>query len=86
MFLRKMGIVSKELIVIGTLFRIVCAATEKARLPILSIVLGTPSCLKKDDLRVLEISNKCSILLCKLVFNIISSNVERMMFHYKPGD
>ena len=35
-------------------------ATEKACLPILSLVLGTKSCLETDDQRVLEISEKCS--------------------------
>ena len=35
------------------------AATEKAYLPIFSLVLGTKSCLETDDLRVLE---KCSRL------------------------
>ena len=40
-------------------------------------------CLKKDDLRVLEISKKCSILL---KYVSLFSNVERIMFHYKPGD
>ena len=38
--LRKLGIVSEDLIVIGSYFQIVGAATEKARLPILSLVLG----------------------------------------------
>ena len=31
--------------------------TEKARLPIFSLVLGTTRCLEMDDLRVLEISD-----------------------------
>ena len=37
-------------------------ATEKVRLPIFSLVLGTKRCLETDDLRVLEISEKCSRL------------------------
>ena len=40
-FLRKVSIVSEDLIAIGSSFQIVGAATEKARLPIFSIVLGT---------------------------------------------
>ena len=43
-------------------FQIVGTATQKARLPILSLVFGTKSCLETDDLRVLEISEKCSRL------------------------
>ena len=42
--------------------QIICAATEKAHLPIFSFVLGTKVCLETDDLRVLEISEKCSKL------------------------
>ena len=38
------------------------AATEKTNLSILSLVLGIQSCLEPDDLRVLEISEKCSRL------------------------
>ena len=34
------------------------AATEKARLPKLSLLLGTQSCLVTDDLWVLEMSEK----------------------------
>ena len=41
-------------------FQIVGAVTEKAHLPIFSLVLGTKSCLETDDLRVLERSEKCS--------------------------
>ena len=61
-FLTKGYVVSEVLIAIGSWFQIVGAATEKARLPIFSLVLGTKCCLEKDDLRVLEISEKCSRL------------------------
>ena len=61
-FLSKTSIVSEDLIVIGSGFQIVGSATEKARLPIFSFVLGTKSCLEMADLRVLEISEKCSRL------------------------
>ena len=61
-FLTKGYVVSEVLIAIGSWFQIVGAATEKARLPIFSLVLGTTCCLEKDDLRVLEISEKCSRL------------------------
>ena len=37
-------------------------SSEKARLPIFSLVLGTKSYLEAVDLRVLEISEKCSRL------------------------
>ena len=53
-----MPTVSEDLIVI-----IVGAATEKARLPIFSLVLGTKSNLETDYLRVLEISEKCTVLV-----------------------
>ena len=42
------------------LFQMVGAATEKARLRLLSIALRTKKCLETDDLRVLEIARKCS--------------------------
>ena len=42
-FLQKVSTVSEDLIVIENWFQIVGAATEKARLPILSLVLGTKS-------------------------------------------
>ena len=42
-------------------FKII-GAPEKAHFVIFSIVLGTTSCLETDDLRVLEISEKCSRL------------------------
>ena len=52
----------RRLIIIGSRFQIVGTATEKARLPIFSLVLGTKRCLETDDLRVQEISEKCSRL------------------------
>ena len=47
--LRKVSIVSTDLIVIG--FQIVGATTEKARLPVFSLVLGKKRCLETDELR-----------------------------------
>ena len=58
-FYKKMSIVSEDLIVIGSCFQIVDAATEKARLSVFNLVLGTRSCLETEDLRVLEISETC---------------------------
>ena len=52
-FLRKVSKVSEDLIVIGSLFQIVGAATEKAHLPMFSLVLGTKRCSEPDDLRFL---------------------------------
>ena len=49
------------------IFNIVGAAKEKPRLPIFSLVLGTKSCLEMDDLRVIEISEKCSRLSISVV-------------------
>ena len=61
-FLRKVSTGSEDLIAIGSSFQVIGAATEKACLPIFSLVLRTKSCLEADDLRVLEISEKCSRL------------------------
>ena len=61
-FVWKLSIVSEDLIVIGSWFQIVGVATEKARLPIFSLVLVTKSYLETDDLMVLDISEKCSRL------------------------
>ena len=56
-FLRKASIVSDDLIVIGSWFQIVGAASEKARLPIFSLALGTQSyCLEMDTLSGLSYS------------------------------
>ena len=59
-FLTKAIHSSEDLIPIESWFQIVGAASEKARLPIFSLVLGTRSILEPDDLRVLEISEKYS--------------------------
>ena len=58
-FLRKVSIVSEYSIITGRGLQLVSAATEKARLPILSLVLGTKRCLERDDL---EITEKCNRL------------------------
>ena len=58
--LRKVAIVSEDLILIGRSFKIVGADTEKARLHMFSFVLGTERCLETDDLWVLELLEKCS--------------------------
>ena len=54
--------VSEDVIVVSRCFQIVGAATEKARRPLLSLVLGTKICLETDDLRVPEIPLKCNRL------------------------
>ena len=59
-FLRKVFIVSEDLIATGSLFQNIGAAAEKGYLPIFSLVFGTKRCLETDDLRVLQISEKCS--------------------------
>ena len=51
--------VSEYLFGIGNWFQIIGATTEWARLPILSLVLGTKSCFEMDDLSVVAISEKC---------------------------
>ena len=51
-----MSIVSEDLITTGNSFHIVDAASEKARLPIFSLLSETKSYLETDDLRVLQIS------------------------------
>ena len=53
--LSKYVFLMKDLIVIGSGFQIAGVATEKVCLPILDLVLGTNSCLKTDDLRILRI-------------------------------
>ena len=45
-FLRQVTLVSEDLIVIGSQFHVVDAATE--------ILLGTKTCLELDDLRILD--------------------------------
>ena len=61
------------------ILKIVITATEKARLPIFSLVLGTKSCLETDDLRVLKISEKCS----RLTKSKSTQGKKRLHFHYK---
>ena len=53
MLLRKVAIVSEDVIVIVRWFQMVGAATEKAGLPILRLDLGKMNCLKMDELRFL---------------------------------
>ena len=53
-----MAIVSVDVIVTGSGFQFVGAATEKARLLILNLVIGTKCCLETDDLRVVDISEE----------------------------
>ena len=50
-FLRMVTIVSNELIVIGSLYQIVGAATDTACLPVFSFVLVTTRYLETDALR-----------------------------------
>ena len=47
-----MAILSVDFIVTGSGLQNVGSATEKARLSILSLVLGTQCCLETDDLRL----------------------------------
>ena len=49
-----MAIIVDDLIVIGSRFQTVAAATERVYLPILSLVLGTKSCLETGDLEISE--------------------------------
>ena len=65
-FLQKIPLVSEDLIVIGSGFQIVGTSTEKAHLPIFSLVLGIKSCLKMVDLRVLGMSEKVNFVLTML--------------------
>ena len=55
---RKIAIVSDVFKVTGSSFQALGAATEKARLPKLSFVLGTISC-EIDDLSCLGIFERC---------------------------
>ena len=62
-FFRKIAIVSDVFKVIGSSFQTLGAATEKARLPKLSFVLGTISCCEIDDLSCLGIFERCRRLV-----------------------
>ena len=55
-------IVSDVFKVMGSSLQTLGAATEKARLPKLSFVLGTISCCEIDDLSCLEIFERCKRL------------------------
>ena len=67
-FYWKIAIVSDVFKVMGSSFQTLGAATEKARLPKLSFVLGTISCFEIDDQSCLGISEKCRILVYDPVF------------------
>ena len=58
-FFQKIAIVSDAFKVMGSSFQTLRAATEKARLPKLSFVLGTISCCEIDDLSCLGIFERC---------------------------
>ena len=58
-FFRKIAIFSDVFKVIGSSFQTLGAATEKARLPKLSFVLGTISCCEIDDRSCLGIFGRC---------------------------
>ena len=61
--LRKVAIVSEDLILIWSLFQIVGATTENPRLFIFRLLLEIKSLyIETDDLRVLRISGKYNIL------------------------
>ena len=51
LFLRKVAIGSEYLIVMGVRLQSVVPATEKARLSILSLVLGITICLETEKIR-----------------------------------
>ena len=77
-FLWQVSIVSKDLIVLGSWFQNVCKATQKTILPNLRLILGAKSCLEMDDLRVLDISKKCSRLTKDIDKRIPYSTVSNM--------
>ena len=52
-FLRKDARLSQDFKVVGSSFQMMGAATEKARLPRFSLVLGIESCCEVDDLSCL---------------------------------
>ena len=51
--LRKEARLSQDFSVVGSSFQIMGAATEKARLPSFSFILGIESCCEVDDLSCL---------------------------------
>ena len=58
-FLRKDARLSQDFKVVGSSFQMMGAATEKARLPRSSLVLGIESCCEVDDLSCLGTLDKC---------------------------
>ena len=58
-FLRKDARLSQDFKVVGSSFQMMGAATEKARLPRFSLVLGIESCCEVDDLSCLGTLEKC---------------------------
>ena len=57
--LRKEARLSQDFNVVGSSFQTMGAATEKARLPRFSLVLGIESCCEVDDLSCLGMLEKC---------------------------
>ena len=64
-FLRKDARLSQDFKVVGSSFQMMGAATEKARLPRFSLVLGIESCCEVDDLSCLGTLEKCRTLARK---------------------
>ena len=62
-FLRKDARLSQDFKVVGSSFQMMGAATEKARLPRFSLVLGIESCCEVDDLSCLGTLEKCRRLV-----------------------
>ena len=58
-FLRKDARLSQDFKVVGSSFQMMGAATEKARLPRFSLVVGIESCCEVDDLSCLGTLEKC---------------------------
>ena len=59
LLLRKDARLSQDFKVVGSSFQMMGAATEKARLPRFSLVLGIESCCEVDDLSCLGTLEKC---------------------------
>ena len=58
-FLQKEARLSQDFNVVGNSFQMIGAATEKARLPRFSFVLGIESCWEVDDRSCLGMLEKC---------------------------
>ena len=56
---RKETRLSQDFNEVGSSFQLIGAATEKARLPRFSLVLGIKSCCEVDDLSCLGMLEKC---------------------------